>query len=288
MRVGIIGVSGRLGQALLRAFDGHEVIGWRRADFDIRDHARTGDAILTASPEILINTAAFHNTDACEDDPAQAFAVNAIAVRNIAQACHKCRALLVHISTDYVFDGRKLEPYEEGDRPNPLNVYGVSKLAGEHFVTAICEQYYIPRVASLFGAGESVTKRSFVDMVLGKAARSESLNVVDDIVMSPTYAEDAARAIRALVEVRGASGVYHVTNAGACTWYAFAVEILRAAGLTADVRPTTIEAFAPKAARPRYSALASRALIAAGVEPQRPWEEALHVYLKTRSLKALA
>jgi len=288
MRVGIIGVSGRLGKALLRAFDGHEVIGWRRADFDIRDHARTADAILAASPDVLINTAAFHNTDACEDDPAEAFAVNAIAVRNIAQACRKCRALLVHISTDYVFDGRKLEPYEEGDRPNPLNVYGVSKLAGEHFVAAISERFYMVRVASLFGAGGSMTKRSFVEMVLGKAERGEPLVVVDDVVMSPTYAEDAARAIRGLVEAQAPHGVYHLTNTGACSWYAFAVEILRATGVTADLKPTTIEAFAPKAARPRYSALASRALIGVGLESLRPWPEALRAYLEARPANAPA
>ncbi len=288
MRVGIIGVSGRLGQALLRAFDGHEVIGWRRTDFDIRDHARTADAILTANPDILVNTAAFHNTDACEDDPAQAFAVNAIAVRNIAQACQKFGALLVQISTDYVFDGRKLEPYEEGDRPNPINVYGVSKLAGEHFVEAICERYYIPRVASLFGAGGSLTKRSFVEMVLGKAERGEPLVVVDDVVMSPTYTEDAARAIRGLIEARVPYGVYHVTNTGACSWYAFALEIFRATGARGDLRPTTLEAFAPKAPRPRYSALAPGALIAAGLDPLRPWQEALHAYLKARSVKAPA
>jgi dTDP-4-dehydrorhamnose reductase len=286
MRVGIIGASGRLGRALLRAFDGHEVIGWRRADFDIRDHARTADAILAVNPDVLINTAAFHNTDACEDDPAQAFAVNAIAVRNIAQACQKCGALLVHISTDYVFDGRKLEPYEESDRPNPINVYGVSKLAGEHFVAAICERYYIPRVASLFGAGGGASKHSFVEMVLGKAERGEPFVIVDDVVMSPTYAEDAARAVRGLVEAEAPHGIYHVTNAGACSWYAFAVEILRATGVTADLKPTTIEAFAPKAARPRYSALASRALIGAGLESLRPWPEALRAYLEARLAKA--
>src|SRR3972149_1863809 len=160
--------GGGWAKALLGAFEGQGVSGWRRADFDIRDHARTADAILAANPDVLINTAAFHNTDACEDDPAQSFAVNAIAVRNIAQASQKCRALLVHISTDYVFDGRKLEPYEEGDRPNPINVYGVSKLASEHFVAAISARYYMVRVASLFGAGGSMTKRSFVEMVLGK------------------------------------------------------------------------------------------------------------------------
>src|SRR3989304_3600057 len=116
MRIGIIGVNGRLGQALLGAFAGYEVIRWTRADFDIRDHVRTSEAILGASPDVVVNTAAFHNTDACEDDPAEAFAVNAIAVRNIAHACQRSHALLVHISTDYVFDGRKDMPYEEGDR----------------------------------------------------------------------------------------------------------------------------------------------------------------------------
>ena len=288
MRIGIIGVNGRLGQALLGAFAGYEVIGWTWADFDTRDHVRTSEAILGASPDVIVNTAAFHNTDACEDDPDEAFAVNAIAVRNIAQACQRSHALLVHFSTDYVFDGRKDKPYEEGDRPNPLNVYGASKLAGEHFVAGICSQYYIPRVASLFGAGGGATKRSFIEVMLGKAERGEPLVVVDDVVMSPTYTEDAAQTIRWLIEAHAPHGVYHVTNAGACTWYAFAVEVFRATGVQADLRPVTLESFGAKAPRPRYSALASSALISAGLAPLRPWREALHTYLKTRSVKALA
>ncbi len=285
MRIGIIGVNGRLGQALLGAFAGHEVIGWTRADFDIRDYVRTSEAILTANSDVVINTAAFHNVDACEDDPDQAFDVNAIAVRNIAQICQRSRALLVHISTDYVFDGRQGVPYKEGDRPNPLNVYGASKLAGERFVQEICERYLISRVASLFGASVSLTKRSFVEMVLGKAERGESLMVVDDVVMSPTYAQDAARAILNLIDALAPSGIYHLTNSGACSWFSFATEIFREAGVAADVRPTTIGAFSPKAARPRYTALDSQALSAAGLEQMRPWQEALGAYLRPRAVR---
>lgn len=288
MRIGIIGANGRLGQALLRAFAGHDAIAWTRTDFDVRDHERTAEAILAARPDIVVNTAAFHNTEACEDDPGQAFAVNAIAVRNIARVCQQSDSLLVHISTDYVFDGRKRQPYDEQDRPNPRNVYGVSKLAGEQFVTAICDRYYLPRVASLFGVGHSQIKRGFVEMVLGKAERGERLVVVDDVVMSPTYTVDAAQAIRRLVEVRAPHGVYHLTNSGACSWYAFAIAVLRVAGLTAEITPTTAAAWPSKAVRPPFSALASRALVAAGLEPLRPWEAALRAYLSDRVMKVSA
>lgn len=280
----IVGANGQLGTELVNQFSQHDVIPWIRRDFDVRDHRRAEDAVLSARPDVLVNTAAFHKTDACEDDPALAFAVNALAVRNLARACSACDAAFVHVSTDYVFDGAQRSPYVEEDRPNPINVYGTSKLAGEHFAAAACPRSYIVRIASLFGtAGSSGKGGNTVEMVLAKAGRGEVLTFVDDVVMSPTYAVDAACAIRSLFEAAAPSGTYHLTNAGACSWYAFAGEILRLSGVKADLRATTLAALAPKARRPHYSALASRRLPALGVEPLRPWQEALAAYLTDRA-----
>ena len=284
MRVAIVGANGQLGTELVNQFSQHEVIPWTRRDFDVRDHRRVEEAVLSARPDVLVNTAAFHKTDACEDDPALAFSVNALAVRNLARACATCNTAFVHMSTDYVFDGAQRSPYVEEDAPHPINVYGTSKLAGEHFAAAACRRSYIVRIASLFGsAGSSGKGGNTVEVILAKAGRGEVLSFVDDVVMSPTYAVDAARTIRLLVEAAAPSGTYHVTNAGACSWYAFAAEVLRLAGVKADLRTTTLAELAPKARRPHYSALTSQRLSALGVKPLRPWQEALAAYITDRA-----
>jgi dTDP-4-dehydrorhamnose reductase len=288
MRVAIIGANGQLGSDLVKAFEGHEVIPWTRSDFDVRDHARAAEAIASAHPDIVINTAAFHKTEACEDDPQLAFAVNAIAVRNLAQACEACGVTLVHISTDYVFDGEKGAPYTEEDAPRPLNVYGVSKLAGERFVETICQRYYVVRVASLFGlAGASGKGGNFVETLLAKASRGETLTVVDDITMSPTFSADAAGMIRSIVEHALPFGLYHVTNAGCCTWYTFALEIVRQAGVNAEVRRTVTAAMGSRVRRPRNSALSSTRLLAAGLRVLPAWQDALSRYLRARVSRRL-
>ncbi len=284
MRVAIVGANGQLGTELVNQFSQHDIIPWTRRDFDVRDHRGVEDAVLSARPDVLINTAAFHKTDACEDDPALAFSINALAVRNLARASAACNAAFVHMSTDYVFDGAQRSPYVEEDRPNPINVYGASKLAGERFAAAACRRSYVVRIASLFGtAGSSGKGGNTVEVVLARAGRGEILTFVDDVVMSPTYAVDAARAIRLLVEAAAPSGTYHVTNAGTCSWYAFAGEILRLAGVRADLRATTLAELAPKARRPHYSALTSQRLPALGLKPLRPWQEALAAYLTDRA-----
>ncbi len=289
MRVAVIGANGQLGTDLLRAFRDHEVIPWTRKDFDVRDHERAAEAIRSTRPDVLVNTAAFHQTDACEENPEMAFAINAIAVRNLALASQSLQVTLMHMSTDYVFDGKKREPYIEEDRPNPINVYGVSKLAGEHFVTSICSRYYIVRVASLFGTGGGSGKgENFVERMLGKAKRAEVLTVVDDVIMSPTYAADAAGTIRQLLEVDAPSGVYHVTNAGSCSWYQFTMEILGRARVSGDLRRTTITALRPKASRPLNSALRSSRLSGIGLRSLRSWQDALSAYFESRTLEAPA
>jgi len=244
---------------------------------------------VTARPDVVINTAAFHRTDACEEKPEIAFAVNAIAVRNLARACEACGASLVQISTDYVFDGEKGEAYTEDDCPRPINVYGVTKLAGELLTAEICTRHHIVRVASLFGVARGSGKGgNFVETMLAKASRGEVATVVDDVRMSPTYAYDAAVAILRLVEVGAPPGVYHLTNQGSCTWYEFAQEILQQAEIPARVQPTSIAAMALTARRPRNSALYSLRLPSIGLMLLRPWTEALAAYLRRRRLQSHA
>jgi len=288
MRVGIIGANGQLGADLVKAFIGHEVTAWTRNDFDVRDRKRVLATVIDTNPHIVVNTAAFHNTDACEGNASLAFEVNAVGSRNVAQACQACGGLLVHISTDYVFDGQKTEPYTEDDRPNPLNVYGTSKLAGEHLSASICARYYIIRVSALFGTTGGSSKINFVERMLSKANAGETLTIVDDLVTSPTYTVDAASTIRGLIEAEVPSGTYHVTNAGACSWYRFAETILQEAGITADLRPTTIAALNPKARRPKYTALTSAKLGASGLSQLRSWRDALVEYLSVKRDEVLA
>ena len=287
MRIGIIGANGQLGSDLVKAFSGHEVVAWTRADFDVRDPERVADHIASAHPDAVINTAAFHKTDACEDDPAQTFAVNAIAAQTVARACQRSGAAVVFISTDFVFGGDKHTPYTEDDRPGPLNVYGVSKLAGEQLTASASERHYIVRIASVFGvAGSSGKGGNFVESMLAKAKREEPITVVDDVTMSPTYAADAAATIKALLETQAHPGIYHATNAGACSWFAFTAEILRQAAIKADLRATTIASTRTKAPRPRNSALTSTRLNAAGIPAPRAWQAALSAYLSARMTTA--
>jgi len=242
-------------------------------------------ALREARPAAVVNTAAFHKVDACEDDPERAFQVNALGALHVARACRELEAKCVYISTDYVFDGAKPAPYAEQDSPNPINVYGASKLAGEHLVLQTCPDALVVRVASLFGGrGARGKGTNFVLTVLERAGRGELLRVVDDVRMSPTYAADAAAAIVELL-AGGASGVFHVVNEGTCTWYELAVRVTQLAGLQVPVEPVPQEAYPTRARRPRNSALSTAKLEARGLRLP-PWEDALRRYLTALSSHA--
>ncbi len=185
---------------------------------------------------------------------------------------------MIYISTDYVFDGLKNRPYTEDDTPNPINTYGVSKLAGEHF-TRLNPKHYIIRVASLFGvAGASGKGGNFVETMITKARNNEPIRVVNDIWMSPTYTKDASLVIKQIVERKLPFGVYHVTNRGYCTWYQFARQIFKEVGLTPNLKPIKASELQMKAQRPRFSALRSVKLKKYGTSMNH-WREALHNYL---------
>ena len=278
MRIVVIGSTGQLGTDLMKVLSpDHEVIGLTHGDIEVTDY-NSCLVLKKYSPDVIINTAAFHKTDLCEDEPLKTFSVNALGARNVSMISRDLDAVCVFISTDYVFDGSKNEPYTEDDVPNPINTYGVSKLAGELY-TRWNPKHYIVRVASLFGvAGASGKGGNFVETMIKKAKNNEIIRVVDDMWMSPTYTKDAAVAIKKILELGLPFGVYHVTNQGFCTWFGFAKEIFDQLGLNPILEPIRTEELNMKARRPRFSALKSMKLPKYGIH-MRGWKEALHNYL---------
>ena len=276
MRILVTGATGQLGTELRRVLvPWAEVIGLDLPELDVR-HPDCAAKIAEPAPDWVIHTAAVTNVDGCERDPGLAMAVNAEGTRQVAEGCRKARARLLYLSTDFVFDGHKRTPYTEEDTPAPLSVYGRSKLEGERAAARV-PGATIVRTAWLYAAHGT----NFVRTILSKAFAGEHLRVVDDQVGSPTYAADLADAIRLLV-AGNRSGLYHITNRGACSWFEFTREILRQAGLTAPLEPITTAALARPAPRPAYSALAHQAWEAAGFPPLRPWPEALAAMLRAR------
>jgi dTDP-4-dehydrorhamnose reductase len=279
VKLAVLGSTGQLGSDLVRAFteaSGYRLVPITHAQVEVTDSVAVSRAIGEICPDIVVNCAAFHRVDECEDRPAEAFGVNSVGALHVARACAEVNALCVYISTDYVFDGEKGRPYTESDAPSPINAYGASKLAGEHLVRQTCPRWLIIRVASLFGkAGARGKGGNFVETILAGAKEGRPLRVVNDIRMSPTYTYDAALALVRLVR-QGATGLVHVTNAGACTWHEFARKALELVGSDTKVESISSSDYPAKARRPRDSSLRSGKFPARGL---RPWEEALMAYL---------
>jgi dTDP-4-dehydrorhamnose reductase len=229
--------------------------------------------------DVVINTAAFNRVDDCEDDPAHAFSVNSFGPRNLAQACAEWDCALMHISTDYVFGGEKSKPYTEDDSPNPLSVYGASKLAGEYFVRNICRKHFVVRTCGLYGsAGSRGKSGNFVETMIRLAREGKPVRVVDDQILTPTSTQDLSEKLKELVQTQ-AYGLYHITNHGQCSWYEFAAEIFGLLALKPDFGRTTTKEFGAKARRPPYSVLASTKLESLGLTELPRWEDALERYL---------
>jgi len=231
---------------------------------------------------VIINTAAFHKVDVCETEIMSSFEVNAYGVRNLALVAREAKAVLVHFSTDYVFDGTARVPYRESDFPNPINAYGISKLAGENFLKYLWEEFYIIRTCGLYGhAGSSGKGGNFVEMMLKKALNNERIQVVSDQRLTPTSTRELARKVSELVETRN-YGVYHVTCQGECSWYEFAQEIFALRGVKANLTPTTSKEFRSAARRPSYSVLENAKLKELGMDDLKDWRVALQEYLENR------
>jgi dTDP-4-dehydrorhamnose reductase len=278
----VVGATGQLGSDVAEAFTGHEVAGLAHEDFELGDPDAIRTTVERLRPAIVVNTAAFHNVPRCETEPEKAFALNAIAPRRLARACSDVGARLVHVSTDYVFDGAKQAPYVETDRPNPLNVYAVSKLAGEYAVLNDGGNHQVVRSSGLYGVRPCRAKGgNFIDTMFRLAREKPEVRVVDDEVLTPTFTADLAAQIRVLA-LEGPPGLYHATNQGSCSWYEFARAIFELGGLTTPLSVTTVKEFQAPVKRPFYSVLDNAALRAAGLDRMRPWRDALGDYMRRR------
>lgn len=279
MRALVTGASGQLGRALVSRLG--EAVIWHggRGELDICDAEAVLRLVRDARPDVVFNAAAYNHVDGAESDPAQALAVNALGPAHLARACRAAGAVLLHVSSDYVFEGAKREPYGEEDCPRPANVYGASKLSGELLLAATGCPCLVVRTSGVFGAqGSRVKGGSFVDRVLDRAHSGQPLKVVGDQVFSPTYAPDLAAALVALIG-SGARGLVHVTNAGSCSWHAFAAAVVKTAGLAAAIEEIPSQDLGAPARRPAYSVLSNARYRSLGLPPLRPWQEALDEYL---------
>jgi dTDP-4-dehydrorhamnose reductase len=266
---------GQLGRALVARLGERAVFAGGRDTLDVRDPEAVHRAISTSRPDVVFNASAYNNVDGAETQIGEALAVNALGPRNLARAARDVGALLIHVSSDYVFDGLSDKPYSEEDRPRPANAYGVSKLAGEMLVAESGCAFLIVRTSGLFGGGGNRVKGgSFVERILDKARRGETLRVVADQVFSPTYAPDLAQGILALVDA-GGRGIFHVTNAGSCTWHGLAVEALRLAGVETKVEEIRARDLLSPARRPPQSILSKARYDSLGLPPLRVWSDAL-------------
>lgn len=276
MRVMVTGAAGMLGRAVAAEFTRRraEVIPLTRADLDITDLGRVREVTGSSKPEIIINCAAYTNVDGAEAEPRRAFLVNGLGPRNLAVACREAGAALVHISTDYVFDGDKPGAYTIHDHPRPLNVYGSSKLWGEKALSVIAGSCYLVRTSWLFGPGG----HNFVTTMLRLGKDRGIVRVVNDQTGCPTYTPDLARAIADLTAT-GCYGVYHITNRGSATWYDFAGEIFARKGLHVDLTPCDTPALKRPARRPRNSVLDPFPLEETTGYLLPAWEDALARYV---------
>lgn len=272
----VVGANGMLGRDLI-ALLGDRGHGVDIADIDITSLESVMTVIGALKPEVVVNCAAYTDVDGCEGNPETAMAVNGEGVAHLAMACRQSGAVLVQISTDYVFDGGKGTPYVEDDAPCPISVYGESKLAGE-MNAAFCPEHLIVRTQWLYG----LYGKNFVETMLRLGTEKDELAVVDDQIGSPTWTVDLARAIIALID-SGCRGTYHAANAEYCSWNGFAKAIFAEAGLDVSVRPMSTTELNRPARRPLYSTLECSKLTSdTGFQPQ-PWRDALREYLKLRA-----
>jgi dTDP-4-dehydrorhamnose reductase len=280
-RVLVTGAAGQLGSAVIRAFSDSDVVAHTRATLDISDPSAVRRAVDDAAPAVIINCAAYNAVDAAEDHPADAFAVNALAVRSLARAAEESGAALVHYGTDFVFDGEANEPYTEQSPPSPRGAYAMSKLVGEWFALE-APRGFVLRVESLFGTDAGWQgRRGTLDGLVEGMEQGRPVKVFTDRVVSPSYVVDIAAATRHLVESGARPGLYHCVNSGHATWFEVATEAARLLELTPRLDPVTMAEVRLKAPRPRFCALANRKLAEAGF-PMPPWPDALARWIASR------
>lgn len=280
----IFGADGQLGMDLQQALSQHRVQPLTYQDIDVLDRPRVGEMLSAIKPDWVINAAAVTNVDWCESNDVKAFQVNALGARHVAESCPPENSRIIQLSTDYVFDGAKAAPYVEDDTPRPLNAYGITKLAGEHYVRSAHPRHYIIRTSGLYGTHPCWgKKRNFVDTMLALASEKGEVRVVCDETLTPTFTEDLAEQIKRIVESEPPAGTYHATNAGECSWYEFANTIFELSGTRVLLRKTTAREWNAPARRPGYSVLENAALRHAGIDLMPPWRDALARYLSKKA-----
>lgn len=286
MKVAVVGANGQLGSDLMKAFadSAFDTCPLTHADIEVSNFASVEACLQQQSPAIVVNTAAMHHVDNCERDPERAYAVNAIGVRNLAQVTRDLGATLIHVSTDYVFDGKNSRPYVEDDAAVPLNVYGNSKLAGEYYARTLNPRHLVVRTSALYGSNQCRAKsgRNFVDLMIELARTRGRVRVVNDEFVSPTPTWDLARQIVSLSRCDD-YGLYHATAEGSCSWYEFAREIFSFSGIPVKLEVAAPGEFPAKAPRPPYSVLENRGLKKIGLNQFSSWESGLQRYLMENS-----
>ena len=278
MKIVVTGCDGQLGKQIIKQINKenktlkNEIFALNREKLDICDIDKVNSYILSINPDIIINCAAFTKVDLCEDEVELAYKVNSIGPKNLAICCEKVNAKLVHISTDYVFDGNK-NIYREDDITNPQSVYGKSKLLGEQYVQSFCSKYFIIRTAWLYGDGNN-----FVKTMLKLSESNNEINVVNDQIGTPTSTKDLAEVILKLIHTEN-YGLYHGTNKGSCSWYEFSKKIFEMKNIDIKVNPISSNEYSSKVKRPQYSVLDNFLLRTINLDDFREWEEALSEYL---------
>jgi dTDP-4-dehydrorhamnose reductase len=283
MKITVIGADGQLGTDICKALDktGHTLTRLTIGHIDVADIDSVSGVLEELTPQLVINTAAFHNVEKCEDETSRAFEVNALGPRNLAKVCNGIDAALMHISTDYVFDGKKGAPYIETDRPMPLNVYANTKLSGEYYVAATAKKYYILRVSGIYGKSPCLGKggMNFVELMLKLSRERDEIRVVDDEILTPTSTVEIAGQIVKMIDGNAQYGLYHATAEGSCSWYEFAGEIFNITKPNIKFNKAAPGEFAVKVNRPAYSVLENKFLKDQGINIMRHWKEGLSEYL---------
>lgn len=270
MKVLVTGSGGQLGIELTKLMPekGHEVVALGHKDLDISDAKSVKRALESHKPDLILNSAAYTDVDGCETEIETAYRINSLGPRNLAQYGERLGCELLHVGTNYVFDGASKSPYGPDSLPNPISVYGRTKLAGEEYVKSLSSRWYVVRSAGVYGDGHN-----FVRTMLRVGAERDSLKVKSDEFIAPTYARDLAQGISEVVD-GGLYGMYHVTNSGSCSWYEFALEIFRLSGIDVEVAPVASSEYPLPAPRP-----ANGVLSPLGSLELRHWCEALADYL---------
>jgi dTDP-4-dehydrorhamnose reductase len=286
LRYAVIGSQGQLGRDLVPRLAG-EVVSLTRADADLTNPELLRQTLERIGPKVVVNCAAYNFVDRAESEPDAAFAVNALGARSLAEVCRDLGCLLVHFSTDYVFglDPSRTTPWTEGDAPGPVSVYGASKLCGEYFIRATCPEHLILRTCGLYGVWGSGGKGgNFIETMLRLAQQGKPLRFDNDQTCTPSYTVDIAQATTELLHT-GARGLFHLTDAGSCSWYELASAIFEMSNVDANLTSVSTEEFGATARRPRYSVLSTDLARQAGVRSLRPWRDALKAYLEERTQK---